>query len=182
MNHGKNVAEGNVDVLALLVGTESESRTSHERSEVVGILSSISSRPGDVFLVRNDRSGESGSVVPTPSDKHESARRIDQHCSRRADDENLPSLGDVSFSLEFELLLGGLDGEALAFSLDGGAVEGVLGEHGVVGVGEIGRIDGDGLGQSSFGGGVDGSGDSSIVVGESRSGRDGGVTSGGGSG
>ena len=61
-------------------------------------------------------------------------------------------------------------------------MEGVLGEHGVVGVGEIGGIDGDGFGQSSLGGGVDGSRDGGIVVGEGGSGRDGGVASRSGSG
>ena len=93
VHHGENVAEGDVDVLALVVGTESESRSPDERSEVVGILRSVSGRPGDVFLVGDDRRGESRSVVSTPSDEHETARRVSKAVRGGRREKTDPVLG-----------------------------------------------------------------------------------------
>lgn len=84
MDHGEDVREGDVNVLALLVRSKTKSRGPDEGSNVVGSLSSLPGRPGQVVLVGEDSSGQRSSVVSTPSNEHESIHPNDphQHSSR----------------------------------------------------------------------------------------------------
>lgn len=174
MNHGENVGEGNVDVLALLIGTEAERGGTDERSDVVGVLGSFASRPRHAVLVGEDRSGEGRSVVASPSDEHQTARRrrrgrqLGTSKAQSPGKGDSPRLGDLANGLELEGLLDRLDGVTISLLLDLGRVVGVLGEEGFVGVLEVGAVDGDGLDGATGGRRIDGDGLGGVVVGVAR--------------
>jgi hypothetical protein len=75
VNHGENIAHGNVNVLTLFVLTEPHSRSTNERTEVVGSLNTVSSSPRDLVLVGEDGSDESSTVVTSETDEHQTVAR-----------------------------------------------------------------------------------------------------------
>lgn len=74
MNHGEDIGERDVDILAVLrVGTEAQSRGANERAEVVGRLNTFAGVPLDVVTIRQDGRSQGRAVVAAPADEHKSA-------------------------------------------------------------------------------------------------------------
>ena len=132
VDHGKDVVEGNVNVLALGVDAELDGGTHDDGAIVVGLLGALLGGPAVLVLVGEDAGGNGGTVVAAPADQHHTG------------------LGDLAVDLEVvEGLLG--DGN-IVVALEGalGGAVGVLGADLLVGVDNVGRVD-----NESLGGGVD---------------------------
>ena len=132
VDHGKDVVEGNVDVLALGVDAELDGGTHDDGAVVVGLLGALLGGPAVLVLVGEDAGSDGGTVVAAPADQHHTG------------------LGDLSVDLEVvEGLLG--DGD-IAIALEGaqGGAVGVFGANLLVGVDYVGGVD-----NESLGGGVD---------------------------
>ena len=124
VGHGEKVMERNVDLLTSLgVGAELDGGGHDDGAIVVRLLLTLARVPGDVVAVGNDTGGDSGTVVTTPSNQHQT------------------DLSDLTLHLEVILGLQGL-GDVLAVVLGdlGGAV-GVLGLDLILGVGHVGGVD-----------------------------------------
>lgn len=140
VDHGEDVVEGNVDILALGVDAELDGGTHNDGAVVVGLLGTLLGSPAVLVLVGEDAGGHGGAIVATPANQHQTG------------------LGDFSVDLEVvDSLLGDGDIVVALDSAQGGAV-GVLGADLLVGVDYVGGVD-----NESLGGGVD----MSITVGRS---------------
>ena len=71
VDHGQDLVEGDEDILTLLVDTELQGRSLGDGTVVVGGLDTFLRAPRHVAAVCNDGSSESGTVVSTPADHHE---------------------------------------------------------------------------------------------------------------
>lgn len=127
VDHWENVMERDVDLLASGgLSTELDGGAHDDGTIVVGRLGSGAGLPSEVLLVGNDTGGDSGTVVTTPSYKHETG------------------LWDLALSLE---VIDGLDwlGNVLAIGSLGdlGGAVGVGGLDGVLGVDDFIGANGD---------------------------------------
>ena len=71
MNHGKNVRDGDMDVLSRTGLSANANRGStEERTNVVGLLNARFSAPDNIVAVGEDGRAESGPIVATNTDHH----------------------------------------------------------------------------------------------------------------
>lgn len=71
VDHGEQVVEGDVDLLAgLSIRAQLDSGAHDDRTVVVGGLLAIAGLPGDITTVGQDTSSYGGTVVSTPTDQH----------------------------------------------------------------------------------------------------------------
>lgn len=125
MDHGEQVMEGHVDLVAGLgVGAQLDGGAHDDGAVVVRSLGTLASLPGQTPTVGNETGGDGGTVVTTPSDKHD------------------PDLAHLAVDLE--VVGGGLgSGSELAIGATGniGGMVGILGLDIVVGVDDVGGVD-----------------------------------------
>lgn len=124
VDHGEEVVEGDVDILAGLgIGAELDGRAHDQRAVVVGLLLTAAGLPGEPAAVGNDAGGDGGTVVAAPANEHHT------------------QLGDLGVDIEVVLGLLG-DRNILAVNLGHlGGVISVLGADLVVGVLDVGGVD-----------------------------------------
>lgn len=75
VNHGEDVVEGNVDVVALDIDSELQGRSLDDGAKVVGFLDTLLGVPGQLAAVGDDGGGQGRSVVSTPADHHETRKK-----------------------------------------------------------------------------------------------------------
>lgn len=132
VNHGKDVVEGNVNLLAGLdVGAELEGRTHDDGAVVVGLARALLGLPAEAAAVGEDAGGDGGTVVAAPADQHHA------------------HLGDLALDLELiGSFLGSGDKVSAGVRLDAGGAVRVLGSNLGVSVGDVGRVDLEGGGDA----------------------------------
>lgn len=121
VDHGESVVEGNVNFLAsLLIGTELDGGGHDDGSKVVGCLLALARLPGELLAVGDNTGGDSGTVVTTPANKHET------------------DLADLAVDLEVVNGLDGLGGVLAGLGLlDLGGAVGIGRLDSIVGVGNV---------------------------------------------
>jgi hypothetical protein len=125
MDHGQQVMERNVDLLAsLAVDTELSGRAHNDGTIVVGATLALLGLPNEVALVGDDTSGDRGAVVAAPADQHDTG------------------LGNLAVDLEVvDSLLGNRNILAVVVLGNVRGTVGVLRLDGVLGVLHIRRVD-----------------------------------------
>lgn len=140
VDHGEDVVEGDVDVLAGLgVGAELHGRAHDDRAIVVGSAGTLAGVPLEAAAVGDDAGRHGGAVVAAQADQHNA------------------ELGDLAVDLEVvQRLLGNRDILAVLSTVNERGAVRVLGADLIVGVGDVGRADSEeGTGSSrSVGGSV----------------------------
>lgn len=114
VNHWEDLMERNVDLLAGSgISTKLDGGSHDDRAIVVGSLCSGAGLPSEVFAVGNDTGGDSGTVVTTPSNKHETglwnlalSLEVIDGLDRLGNVLAIGSLGDLGGTVG----VGGLDG------------------------------------------------------------------------
>lgn len=110
MDHGKDIADRNMNFLSGGgVRTNLNSGCTQHRPNVVGLLGTLLGTPRDVMLVREYGCAESGTVVTTQANHHETGCR-DCQLQNDATEQNkdLPRFTNGSRSLKLECLRSGL--------------------------------------------------------------------------
>lgn len=75
VHHGQHVGNRHKDIFTRLgVGTESDSRSSDERTDIVGLLKTILGVPGDSVLVGKMSREDRGSVISAQTDQEKTKR------------------------------------------------------------------------------------------------------------
>lgn len=73
VDHGEDIADGNVNVLAGIVSTNAHGGGTEHRPDVVGLLDTILSSPSDVVAVGQDSGAQGSAVVASQADHQQSS-------------------------------------------------------------------------------------------------------------
>ena len=95
------------------------------------------------MLVGEDSSAQSGAVVASHTDQHQPVLNLIRDTCSETKERNIPSLANLTSSLELERLCGGCDHELAIGHDDISAAVRVLGGDVVVGVDGVLGLDGD---------------------------------------
>ena len=72
MNHGKDIGNGDVNVLACGgVRTEADGGGTKEGADVIGLLNSRLGTPDDIVTISEDGGAESAAIVTTHTNQHQ---------------------------------------------------------------------------------------------------------------
>jgi hypothetical protein len=150
--HGEKVRDRDVDVLAVGIGPQAEGRGAEEGTDVVGSLETFLGVPGDLVTVGENGRAQSGTIVTTNTDHHETETIINIERKIGKSEQHLPSLGDLALGLEFDFLRDRGNDVLSVDDIDLGTSVDELGGDVVVGEGDILRLNGDGVRATRAGG------------------------------
>ena len=152
VHHGQKVGDGDMDILTVGVGAQAEGRGAKEGANVVRGLKAFLGVPGDLVTVGENGRTESGAIVTTNTDHHETETIVSTERKIGKIERYSPSLGDLALGLEFEFLRDRGNDVLSIDDVDLGTSVDELGGDVVVGEGDILRLDGDSMRATRAGG------------------------------